>query len=236
MPTTTKSTESAEQVVPLIEARQLGRHYRLGDVDAIGRVSFEIAPAEHIAIVGKSGSGKTTLLNLIGALDRPTTGQIWYRGQLLNESVDLDRHRSRHIGFVFQNYHLLPHLNASENIQIPMFESDLGASERQSRAEELLVSVGLSGRGRHLPSQLSGGECQRVAIARALANRPELILADEPTGALDTESGAAILSLLESFNRQHAITLVVVTHDESVAARAGRQLRLSDGRLESGRS
>ncbi|QDV45773.1 Lipoprotein-releasing system ATP-binding protein LolD [Stieleria neptunia] len=217
----------------LIEGRQVSRHYDEGKVDALAEATFSIGRGHYVAIVGKSGSGKTTLLNMIGGLDRPTSGEIVYDGQPLDAHSDLDRHRSHNVGFVFQSYYLLPNLTAAENIQIPMFEADYGAAERAERAKRLLDQVGLSGRGNHLPSQLSGGESQRVAIARALANGPQLILADEPTGALDSETGDSILQLLEDLNRNQSITLVVVTHDEAVAARADHQLRLADGRIVS---
>lgn len=216
---------------PLLEARQACRHYTAGDVDALRDASFTIDQGEYVAIVGKSGSGKTTLLNLIGGLDRPTSGEIRYEGRLLDDKSDLDRHRSHNIGFVFQNYFLLPNLTAAENVQIPMFESSYTLGQRNDRSSELLLQVGLAGRGNHLPDQLSGGECQRVAIARALANQPRLVLADEPTGALDTEAGDAIFELLESLNRENDITLVIVTHDEAFASRARRTIRMLDGRV-----
>lgn len=223
--------KSIGDTAPLIEGRHVGRHYALGNVNALSDASFQILPGQYVAIVGKSGSGKTTLLNMIGGLDRPTSGEIDFNGETLGVRSDLDRHRARNVGFVFQSYYLLPNLTAAENIQIPMFEADYSAAQRSRRAAELLAQVGLEGRGNHLPSQLSGGECQRVAIARSLANAPQLILADEPTGALDTESGIAILELLESLNRSDSITLVVVTHDEAIASRADRRLRLTDGHV-----
>ncbi|QEF97728.1 Lipoprotein-releasing system ATP-binding protein LolD [Stieleria maiorica] len=215
----------------LIEAQGLGRHYDEGNVDALADASFCIRTGQYVAIVGKSGSGKTTLLNLIGGLDRPTRGELHYDGRPLDARSDLDRHRCRNVGFVFQSYYLLPNLTAAENVQVPMFEADYTPAERSARAKELLEQVGLSGREDHMPSQLSGGEAQRVAIARALANAPKLILADEPTGALDSETGDSILRLLEELNRTQAITLIVVTHDEAVAARADHRLRLADGRI-----
>ncbi|MDV6034260.1 MAG: ABC transporter ATP-binding protein [Phycisphaera sp. RhM] len=231
-PQSDRSAQGSSVSAPvLIEGRQVCRHYDEGKVDALSDASFSIGRGHYVAIVGKSGSGKTTLLNLIGGLDRPTSGEIDYDGQRLDAHSDLDRHRSRNVGFVFQSYYLLPNLTAAENIQIPMFESDYGPAERARRAKKLLDQVGLSGRENHLPSQLSGGESQRVAIARALANAPQLILADEPTGALDSETGDSILRLLEELNRNESITLIVVTHDEAVAARADHQLRLADGRL-----
>ena len=222
---------SQDQAKVLIEVRGASRHYDLGQVDALCEANVSINAGEYVAIIGKSGSGKTTLLNLIGGLDRPTAGDIRYDGRILNKRGDLNRHRSRNVGFVFQNYYLLPNLTAAENVQIPMFESAYSSTERSLRAKKLLAQVDLSGRESHLPSQLSGGECQRVAIARALANGPQLVLADEPTGALDTESGEAILELLEALNREERITLIVVTHDDAIASRAERKIRLADGNV-----
>ena len=213
----------------LIEAKRLSKHFDLGNVDALADVSFTVPVGQYVAVIGKSGSGKTTLLNLIGGLDQPTDGEMWFDGRLMDDQFDLNNHRSRNVGFVFQNYYLLPNLTAIENIQIPMFGVENNSASRVSRAIELLSQVGLAGRERHLPSQLSGGECQRVAIARALANSPRLILADEPTGALDSDTGQSILELLEQLNREQTITLIVVTHDEAVAQRAERKIRLSDG-------
>lgn len=218
---------------PMIELRSVGRHYQQGNVDAVDDVSFSIPAGQYVAILGKSGSGKTTLLNLIGGLDQATSGEILFEGKRLQGSRSLDEHRSRHIGFVFQSYYLLPNLTAAENVQIPMFESDESPAGRSKRASDLLEQVGLSGRQGHLPAELSGGECQRVAIARALANQPRVVLADEPTGALDSETGESILDLLERLVRSEGITLLVVTHDESVAARAERRIQLADGKLVS---
>ena len=164
-------------------------------------------------------------------LDRPKSGEVRYLGQVLDAKSEFDTHRSHNVGFFFQHYYLLPNLTAAENIQIPMFESSYTLRQRKERSSELLRQVGLEGRGDHLPDQLSGGECQRVAIARALANQPRMVLADEPTGALDTESGQAVFELLESLNRELQITLVIVTHDEAFASRAARIIRLSDGRV-----
>ncbi len=218
----------------MIETRDLGRHYDFGNVDALVDANLSIFSADYVAIVGKSGSGKTTLLNLIGGLDQPTSGQIWFDGQRLDARSNLDQHRSENIGFVFQHYYLLPNLTASENVQIPMFEAVASVEERCQRAASLLERVGLDGREGHFPAQLSGGECQRVAIARALANQPRVVLADEPTGALDSESGQSVIDLLERLHRNDRITLIVVTHDEALAERADRVIRMSDGRLQAG--
>ncbi|MEM6470140.1 MAG: ABC transporter ATP-binding protein [Planctomycetota bacterium] len=218
--------------LPLISARQLGRHYSQGDIHALRDVDLTIEHEDYLAICGKSGSGKTTLLNLLGGLDRPTSGTLTFDGKLLDQTTNLDAHRAEHVGFIFQSYCLLPNLTAIENVQIPMFESRSSASERMKRASELLEQVGLGERTFNLPNQLSGGECQRVAVARALANQPSLILADEPTGAMDSETGAQVVELLETLQRDCSLTLIVVTHDETLAARAERQIRLTDGTID----
>lgn len=215
----------------LIETRGLGRHYDFGNVDALVDVTLSIPPGDYVAVVGKSGSGKTTLLNLIGGLDRPTAGELFFDGERIDPKTNLDQHRCRNVGFVFQNYYLLPNLTATENVQTPMFETEASGNERRERANRLLETVGLAGREHHFPSQLSGGECQRVAVARALANCPKVILADEPTGALDSESGTAIIELLERLRRDDQLTLIVVTHDETLAGRAERLVRMVDGRI-----
>ncbi|MCC9602663.1 ABC transporter ATP-binding protein [Stieleria sp. JC731] len=214
----------------IIKTISLSRYFPEGDVHALRDVSLEIPRQSHVAIVGKSGSGKSTLLNLIGGMDQPSSGSIQFNGQPL-KSLNLDRYRCDQIGFVFQRYYLLPNLTAVENVQIPMFETTLNASERIEKARQLLSQVGLSGRERHLPRQLSGGECQRVAIARAIANDPKLILADEPTGALDSDTGSQILTLLESLQQSNQTALVVVTHDDVIAGRAGSQIELKDGEI-----
>ena len=224
-------TQDKNTAAPLIRLREVSRHYRDGDVLALDQVSLEISDGEFIAVMGKSGSGKSTLLNMLGALDRPTSGEVLFREKLLDESANLDQFRAGEIGFVFQAFYLLPNLTAIENVQIPMLEHERPRTERVSRASELLETVGLLDRRGHLPGQLSSGERQRVAIARALANDPALILADEPTGALDSENGAGVMDLLCLLNREHGKTLVVVTHDQVVADRAERLVRLQDGRI-----
>lgn len=201
-------------------------------VSALRGVSVAVHAGEYVAITGPSGSGKTTLLQLLGGIDAPTSGSVAILGTPLARLGDreLTRLRLTRIGFIFQRFHLLPVLTAVENVELPMAEAGMSRTARRSRALELLEYVGLGGRSGHRATQLSGGEMQRVAIARALANRPALLLADEPTGELDAATGAEILAL---FRRLHAdgVTLVVVTHDEALAREAGRIIRLRDGQL-----
>lgn len=217
--------------VPLVSLEQVCRTYRDGNVRALAEVSLEIPTGQFVSVTGPSGCGKSTLLQLIGGLDRPTSGRVCFRGVPLEEGVDLDRLRSREIGFVFQAFHLLPNLTAGENVQLPMFGDGRSDAERSSRAADLLAAVGLADRGRHLPGELSIGQRQRVAIARALANQPVLLLADEPTGSLDTASGREVMDLLGQLHAEQGLTLVVVTHDAEVAARGERQVRMLDGRI-----
>lgn len=217
---------------PVIVATDVEKRYRLDgqDVFAVRGVSLSVSSGEYLAIVGPSGSGKSTLLTLIGGLDQPTAGDIAILGQPVRGMSDrnLTRLRLEKIGFVFQRFHLLPVLTARENIELPMAEFGIGREERAQRARELLEYVGMSHRAGHRATQLSGGEMQRIAIARALANRPSLLLADEPTGELDAATGREILAL---FRRLHAdgVTLVVVTHDDRLAADAQRTVHMLDG-------
>ena len=216
----------------LLQAQHVGRVYPDGGVSALVDVSLTICRGDYVAIVGPSGSGKSTLLNLLGALDRPTYGEVLFGGQPLSGTRDLDALRARKIGFVFQSFHLMPTLTALENVQIPMFEGPRRSpSERVNRAQELLTAVGLAHRVNHLPNQMSVGERQRAAIARALANDPPLILADEPTGNLDSQSGSEILDLFDSLRRDNGVTLVIVTHSSEVARRADRTITICDGRV-----
>ena len=201
---------------PLLRVVGVCRTYDDGSVQALRDVSLTIERGEYLAIMGPSGSGKSTLLNLLGTLDQPTSGDI-----------------ASTLGFVFQSFYLLPTLTALENVQIPMFESALGARARAAKAAELLALVSMSHRSNHLPTKLSVGERQRVAIARALANDPKLLLADEPTGNLDTPSGNIVLDLFDRLHRERGLTLVVITHDDQVAARAERTVWIRDGRLQS---
>jgi putative ABC transport system ATP-binding protein len=215
----------------LVRVDRVSRTYTDGSVTALSDVSLEIRRSEYVAIMGPSGSGKSTLLNLLGTLDRPTEGEIYFEDQPLSRLRDLDRFRSQKIGFVFQSFYLLPTLTAIENVQIPMFEGPLSASARAKRAAELLESVGMSHRTKHLPMQLSVGERQRVAIARALANEPQVLLADEPTGNLDSHSGAGVLDLFDQLHRERGMTLVVITHSLEVAERAERIIWIRDGHV-----
>jgi ABC-type lipoprotein export system ATPase subunit len=215
----------------MLRVVDVSRTYDEGTVQALTNISFVIHRGEYIAIMGPSGSGKSTLLNLLGALDRPTSGDIVYEGQSLYQLQDLDRFRSSTLGFVFQSFYLLPTLTALENVQIPMFESPLNARQRIEKAAELLEFVGMKHRGGHLPRKLSVGERQRVAVARALANDPKLLLADEPTGNLDSASGKIVLDLFDRLHRDRGLTLVVITHDSQVAARAQRSIWIRDGQI-----
>jgi putative ABC transport system ATP-binding protein len=218
----------------LVQVTDALRDYRMGAeiVHAVNGVSLEIDAGEYVAIVGPSGCGKSTLLNLIGAIDRPTAGTVSIQGQRIDAMSDREATRFRllHIGFVFQRFYLMPTLTARENVELPIAEAGVSKSKRQDRARELLAYVALEHRERHRPPQLSGGEQQRVAIARALANRPTLILADEPTGELDARTGADVIALFGRLNRD-GTTIVVVTHDEGLARAAGRVVHMRDGKI-----
>jgi putative ABC transport system ATP-binding protein len=221
----------------VVRAVGLTRRYKMGNafVDALRGVDLTLARGEFVALVGPSGSGKSTVLNLIGGLDRPTSGEVWINGTELGGSDErtLTHHRRRHVGFVFQSFNLLPRLTAEENVALPLMFSGVPEKERRARARGLLERVGLGPRLAHRPTQLSGGEQQRVAIARALVGQPALLLADEPTGNLDTTTGAETMHLLKELNQEQGLTLLVVTHDPEVAAFADRVVRLRDGRVES---
>lgn len=216
---------------PIVELKQVCKTYRDGNVQALRSVDLSIRDCEFVSIMGPSGCGKSTLLNMLGALDRPTTGSIKFNGEALNSKTNLDSLRSKQIGFVFQSFYLLPNLSALENVQLPMFEGELALPERVQRAGELLGLVGLESRMDHLPNQLSIGQRQRVAIARALANSPRIVLADEPTGSLDSQNGQEVMELFQSLNQQQETALVVVTHDENVALHGKRLVRMLDGEV-----
>ena len=218
----------------MIRLEGVSRTYQLGGqpVHALVDINERVAPGEHVAIMGPSGSGKSTLLNLLGCLDRPDAGTYWLDGREVGTLSDeeLTAVRRDLIGFVFQSFHLVPRLTAAENVELPMVFAGIGRGERRRRVEAALGAVDLTGRMDHRPDQLSGGERQRVALARATVMGPRLLLADEPTGNLDTASGRQILDLLDRMN-EDGITLVVVTHDPSVARRADRVIILVDGRI-----
>jgi len=216
----------------LVAARELRRDYPMtaGVVHAVRGVTLDVRAGEYVAIVGPSGCGKSTLLNLIGAIDAPSSGELTIAGQRLAGLSDREAtlFRLRHIGFVFQRFYLMPVLTALENVELPMSEAGLGKTERRERARELLAYVGLGERMHHRPTELSGGEQQRVAIARALANKPALLLADEPTGELDAHTGEEMIALFERLNGD-GTTIIVVTHDEDLARAAHRVVHMRDG-------
>jgi putative ABC transport system ATP-binding protein len=221
------------KTVPIYDLRRVTRSYGSGTttVDAVREIDLRIERGEFVAVIGPSGSGKTTLLQLLGALDRPTSGEVVFEGRdlaRLKES-ELTRLRLGTIGFVFQQFNLIPTVSAAENIALALAPAGLSAAAREERVTYLLDSVGLAPRGDHLPNALSGGEQQRVAIARALANDPDVLLADEPTGNLDSATGDEIMALLTKLNSERNQTIVVITHDASVAAIAPRTVRLRDG-------
>jgi putative ABC transport system ATP-binding protein len=213
-----------------IETKNLVKTFEEGRVKALDRVNLEVREGEFIAIMGPSGSGKTTLLNIIGALDRPTSGKVRVDGVDLSKVKNLDEIRAKKIGFVFQLHNLLPVLTARENVEIPMFELGLSNKERVKRAEKLLKEVGLEERLDFVPTKLSGGERQRVAIARALANNPKIILADELTGNLDSVSGDRVVHLLQRLSKEGQ-TIILVTHDEEIAVHANKVYRIKDGEI-----
>lgn len=216
---------------PTIEVRGLVKAFERGLVHALDGAELTVNAGEFVAVVGPSGCGKSTLLHLIAALDRPDAGTIRVNGRDLDRERNLSRYRAREIGLVFQLDNLLPTLGAVENVQVPMFELRISAAERRRRARELLAQVGLGDKERNLPTELSGGERQRVAVARALANDPPILLADEPTGRLDSSSEANVLALLAEIRRSRGLTVVLVTHDRDVAAQADRIVRMLDGRI-----
>jgi putative ABC transport system ATP-binding protein len=220
----------------MIEIEDLRKVYVMGDeeVGALAGANLSITRGEYVAVIGPSGSGKSTLMNILGGLDRPTSGSYRFEGEEVDEFSDnaLADFRRRRIGFVFQSFQLLPRLTAQQNVELPMVYGGVPGPERRARAVELLDRVGLGARKGHRPTQLSGGQQQRVAIARSLANRPDLLLADEPTGALDTHTSEEILKLFGELNAD-GLTLVIVTHDPDVAAEATRRVSFRDGLIVS---
>jgi ABC-type lipoprotein export system ATPase subunit len=213
---------------PLLRCEGLVRVYPDGDVQALRGVSLAVGAGESVAITGPSGCGKSTLLHLLGGLDQPTAGTVEFEGRAL-ATLDLDAYRAGQVGFVFQSFYLMPTLSAVENVQVPMFEAAWPRSERRRRAEKLLDEVGMSHRRDQFPNRLSVGERQRVAIARALANEPKTLLADEPTGNLDSVNQGEVLRLLDRLRRERGLTLVVVTHSPDVAAACDRVIKMRDG-------
>ena len=216
---------------PAVEIRGVVKTFEGGLIRALDDAELTVEAGEFVAVVGPSGCGKSTLLHLIAALDRSDAGTIRVNGRDLAQERNLPRYRAREVGLVFQLDNLLPTLSARENVQVPMFELGFSAAERGERARELLKQVGLSHRQKNLPTQLSGGERQRVAIARALANDPAILLADEPTGRLDSQSGRMVLDLIQELRQRRGLTVVLVTHENDVAARADRIVRMLDGRI-----
>jgi putative ABC transport system ATP-binding protein len=220
---------------PLIELQEVSKVYRTGDYElyALRAVSLQIWPGEYVAIIGASGSGKSTLMNVIGLLDRPTQGIYRLRGSDVGvlPRRHLARLRNQEIGFVFQNFNLLPRINARRQVELPLVYAGISLLRTRQMALEMLKQVGLEQRAHHRPEELSGGQKQRVAIARALVNRPSLLLADEPTGALDSQTSEEILTLFETLRHNHQLTILVVTHDLNVAARTDRIIRVHDGAI-----
>src|SRR5260370_4619823 len=216
------------QNASLLHCDCVSRVYSDGNITALGDVSLDVRQGEYIAIMGPSGSGKSTLLNLISGLDRPPSGAVFFEDRPLSEQAHLDQVRINKVGFSLQDFYLLPTLTAVENVQIPMFEGTLAAPQRRAKAGQLLEAVGMGQRLHHLPSKLSGGERQRVAIARALANDPVLLLADEPTGNLDTVTGADILNLFDQLHAERRMAVVLVTHSPEVCERVHRLILMRD--------
>jgi putative ABC transport system ATP-binding protein len=222
------------QVAPVIAIRNVSKSYMLGDerVNALQNISMDVQSGEFLTIIGPSGSGKSTLMNTIGCLDRPSSGKYWLVGQLVSKMsrAQLAMIRNRHIGFVFQGFNLLSRETALSNVALPLIYARVSRAEREERARQMLQMVGLGHRLYHHPNQLSGGQQQRIAIARALINRPSLLLADEPTGALDTRTTEEIMDLFRALNQQ-GLTIVLVTHDRHIASIAKRQVVIRDGRI-----
>lgn len=219
----------------LIGLNGIEKVYRTKEIEttALENVNLRVEKGEFLSIMGPSGCGKSTLLNIIGLLDKPTKGTVSLIGTDCNNLGDtaISHFRNANIGFVFQSFHLIPSLNVAANVELPLTYRSMSASERRRRVDEVLERLGMTHRRRHLPSQLSGGQCQRVAIARAIVGRPSIVLADEPTGNLDSSMGAEVMQLLHDLNRQDGITIVMVTHNEAQAQQTDRIVRFFDGRI-----
>lgn len=219
----------------VVDAREITKVYQMGEVQvhALRGLSIKIAPGEILSIMGPSGSGKSTLMNILGCLDRPTSGEYSLNGESVAHMTDdqLADIRNRGVGFVFQSFNLLPRATALANVELPMRYAELNGRNRKQVATEALEAVGLADRIHHRPNELSGGQMQRVAIARALVNNPAIIMADEPTGNLDTKSGDEIMALLKNLNKERGTTLIIVTHDPEIAALTNRVISLRDGRI-----
>jgi len=218
---------------PLLEVRNLCKSYDEGRIEALRGVDLSIAAGEYLAISGPSGSGKSTLLQLFGGLDTPTSGEVLYESAPLGTAIGLDAYRAHRVGFVFQAFYLLPTLRAVENVQVPMLAASGNGRNRAERAQALLCEMGMEHRLNQYPNELSAGERQRVAIARSLANDPGILLADEPTGNLDSANSARIMEMLIGIHRKRGMTLIVVTHENEIANAAPRHIRIRDGRIVS---
>ena len=216
---------------PILEVRSLYKSYDEGRIEALRGVDVSICAGEYVAIAGPSGSGKSTLLHLLGGLDSPTSGEVLFKSASLGSAISLDTYRARSVGFIFQAFHLMPTLRAIENVQVPMMGLNRCLSDRAARAADLLKEMGLDHREGQYPNQLSAGERQRVAIARALANDPEILLADEPTGNLDSVNSARIMEILIGIQKQRGMTLIMVTHELEIAHSAPRQICIRDGKV-----
>jgi len=216
---------------PQLEVSNLCKSYDEGRIEALRGVDLSIPAGEYLAITGASGSGKSTLLQLIGGLDTPTSGEVLFENAVLGTAVGLDAYRAHRVGFIFQAFYLLPPLRAVENVQVPMLAVSENVHDRAERAQALLCEVGLEHRLNQYPNELSAGERQRVAIARALANNPSVLLADEPTGNLDSVNSARVMEMLVGIQQQRGMTLIVVTHESEIANAAPRHIRIRDGRI-----
>jgi putative ABC transport system ATP-binding protein len=218
---------------PQLEVRELKKSYDEGRIEALRGVDLSIAAGEYVAITGASGSGKSTLLQLLGGLDTPTSGEVLFENAPLGTRINLDHYRAHQIGFIFQAFYLLPTLRAIENVQVPMMGVFKNSTRRADRAEALLCEMGMGHRLNQYPNELSAGERQRVAIARALANDPSILLADEPTGNLDSVNSAHVMEILTGIQKKRGMTLIIITHEDEIARCAPRHVRIRDGKIES---